>query len=44
MLDRAALLINILNRNALRREAKLPALDIAAEYERAVAQANWLRR
>jgi hypothetical protein len=40
-MNRAAILTNILKRNALRREAHLPPLDVAAEYHRAVAQAHW---
>lgn len=39
--DRAAILTSILNRQAVRREARLPLLNIRAEYERAVEQARW---
>lgn len=40
-IDRAAILTTIWDRQALRREARLPLLDIKAEYERAVEQALW---
>lgn len=39
--DRGAILSAILQRQALRREAQLPLLDVRAEYERAVEQARW---
>jgi hypothetical protein len=39
--DRAAIFSGILQRQALRREAQLPLLNIRAEYERAVEQARW---
>lgn len=39
--DRSAILSGILQRQALRREARLPMLDVRAEYERAVEQALW---
>src|SRR5215212_8132208 len=39
-MDKAAIFAVILKRNALRREARLPALDMAAEYRHAVAQAE----
>lgn len=39
--DRGSILSNILRRQALRREAQLPLLDVGAEYERAVEQARW---
>ncbi|WHQ70099.1 hypothetical protein [Methylorubrum extorquens] len=39
--DRGAILSHILRRQALRREAQLPALNVRAEYERAVEQARW---
>jgi hypothetical protein len=40
-MDRAAILHDILQRNALRREAHLPPLDVRVEYQRAVEQAHW---
>src|SRR3954463_2061128 len=40
-MDKAAIFAEVLRRNALRREAQLPALDVAAEYEHAVAVAAW---
>lgn len=40
-IDRAATLTSILRRQALRRLAQLPLLNIRAEYERAVEQAHW---
>ncbi|UYW29495.1 hypothetical protein OKC48_13625 [Methylorubrum extorquens] len=39
--DRGAIFSEILRRQALRREAQLPLLDVRAEYERAVEQAQW---
>src|SRR3954467_6817754 len=39
-MDKAAILAEVLRRNALRREARLPTLDVAAEYRHAVAQAE----
>src|SRR3954451_21289361 len=39
--DKAAIFAEVLRRNALRREAQLLALDVAAEYEHAVAVAAW---
>ncbi|OHV17801.1 hypothetical protein BK022_03310 [Methylorubrum extorquens] len=39
--DRGAIFSNILQRQALRREAQLPLLDVRAEYERAIEQARW---
>ena len=39
--DRGAIFSDILRRQALRREAQLPLLNIRAEYERAVEQARW---
>ena len=39
--DRAAILHAIYQRQALRRDARLPLLDIKVEYERAVEQALW---
>ena len=41
MTDRGAILTNILIRQNLRREAKLPLLDVRREYERIVEQARW---
>jgi len=41
-IDSSAILTSILQRQALRREAHLPLLNIRAEYERAVQQARWL--
>jgi hypothetical protein len=40
-MDKAALLAAILERNALRRAALLPPLDVGLEYHRAVAEAEW---
>lgn len=39
--DRSAILSDILRRQALRREAQLPTLNVRTEYERAVEQARW---
>ncbi|TFZ54791.1 hypothetical protein E4V01_24590 [Methylorubrum sp. Q1] len=39
--DRGAILSAIFRRQALRREAQLPLLDVRAEYERAIEQARW---
>jgi len=39
--DRGTIFSNILRRQALRREAQLPLLNVRAEYERAVEQARW---
>jgi len=39
--DRAAIFSSILRRQALRREAQLPLLNVRAEYEHAVSQALW---
>jgi hypothetical protein len=39
-MDRAAIFKEITWRNALRREAQLPLLDVTAEYRHAVAQAE----
>ncbi len=41
LVDRAAVLNSILQRQALRREARLPPLNIRTEYDRAVEQALW---
>ena len=41
IVDRGAIFSNILARQALRREARLPLLDIGSEYRRAVEQALW---
>ena len=41
MADRGAIFADVLARNALRREAKLPLLDVRREYERIVEQALW---
>ena len=40
-IDRGAIFNMILKRQALRREAQLPLLDIHSEYHRAVEQALW---
>lgn len=42
MIDRAAIFADILTRNALRREARLPLLDVRAAYGRAVQHAEWI--
>lgn len=39
--DRAAIFADILGRNQLRREAKLPLLDVRATYAREVEQGLW---
>lgn len=39
--DRGAIFSDILRRQALRREAQLPLLDVRAEYERAVERVRW---
>ncbi|WP_407523789.1 hypothetical protein [Methylobacterium oryzisoli] len=39
--DRAAIFEEVLKRNALRREAHLPLLNVRATYEREVAGALW---
>lgn len=41
LVDRAAIFASILTRNALRREAHLPLLDVRVTYERELAQALW---
>jgi hypothetical protein len=41
MLDRAAIFSSILTRNALRREAHLPLLDVRGSFKREVRQALW---
>ena len=41
IVDRGAIFSNILARQALRIEAKLPRLDVHTEYRRAVEQALW---
>ena len=40
-MDRQQILETLYQRQALRREARLPALDITAEYHHAVATARW---
>jgi|GEM_PF-6705083 hypothetical protein len=40
-MDHAAILTEILRRNALRRDTRLPPLDVRAEYQQAVATAHW---
>lgn len=39
--NRAAIFTELCRRNALRREAQLPRLDLRAEYERLVAVETW---
>ena len=39
-MDKAAIFAEVLRRNALRREAQLPLLDVTAEYHHPVAQAE----
>lgn len=39
-MDHAAIFTTILRRNALRREARLPLLDVRAEYQEEVATAH----
>jgi DNA-binding IclR family transcriptional regulator len=41
MVDKAAIFAELTERNALRREAKLPLLDLRDEYEHAVSLALW---
>ena len=41
LIDRSAIFSSILARNALRREAKLPLLNVRSEYERIVDLALW---
>ena len=40
-IDRASIFSELCRRNALRREAQLPPLNIPAEYEQLVAVAKW---
>jgi hypothetical protein len=40
-MDKAAIFRRVLARNALRRAALLPPLDVGLEYRRAVAEAEW---
>lgn len=42
MPDRAAIFADILTRNALRREARLPLLNVRATFEREVNRALWI--
>ena len=41
MVDRAAIFTELTRRNAVRREAKLPLLDMRAEFDHAVEVAAW---
>ena len=41
MVDKAAIFAELTERNALRREAKLPLLDLRDEFEHAVSLALW---
>ena len=41
MVDRAAIFTDLTRRNALRREAELPLLDIQTEFNHAVEVALW---
>ena len=41
MVDRAAIFTALTRRNAVRREAKLPLLDIHSEFAHAVEVAEW---
>jgi hypothetical protein len=41
MIDRAAIFAELTQRNALRREARLPLLDLRYEFEDAVNRALW---
>lgn len=41
MVDRAAIFAELTKRNAVRREAKLPLLDIRSEFIHAVGVATW---
>lgn len=42
MIDRAAIFSDLLRRNAIRREAKLPLLDVRQTYEREVERRLWI--
>ena len=41
MVDRAAIFTELTKRNAVRREAKLPLLDLRTEFDHAVSVALW---
>lgn len=41
MIDECAIFLGICNRNSLRREARLPLLDVRVTFEREVRQARW---
>lgn len=41
MVDKAAIFADLTKRNAVRRDAKLPLLDLRTEFERAVSLALW---
>jgi len=41
MIDRSAMLADIEQRNAVRRQAQLPLLDVSQEFRRAIEQAHW---
>jgi hypothetical protein len=41
MVDKTALFAEVAQRNAVRRDAKLPLLDLRAEFEHAVSVALW---
>jgi hypothetical protein len=40
-MDKASIFSAVLERNAVRRKALLPPLDVAREYHRAIAEAEW---
>jgi hypothetical protein len=41
MVDKAAIFADLTKRNGVRRDAKLPLLDLRTEFERAVSLALW---
>jgi hypothetical protein len=41
MVDRAEIFSDLTKRNAIRRAAKLPPIDVRAEFDHAVAVAEW---
>jgi hypothetical protein len=41
MIDKAAIFTELSRRNAVRRQARLPLLDMRGEFDRAVERARW---
>jgi hypothetical protein len=41
MIDKAAIFTELTRRNAIRRQAQLPLLDMRDEFDRAVEYASW---